>query len=57
MRQKNVCNGFLINQAVIECVCAWLSLGNTHREQIQGLAFKSDTVCKQSNVYKQQGLT
>ena len=54
------CNGFLINQDVIECVCVCVCMvisGKYPRSAIQVLAFKSDTVCKQSNVYKQQGLT
>ena len=60
VRHKDVCNGFLINQDVIECVCVCVCMvisGKYPRSAIQVLAFKSDTVCKQSNVYKQQGLT
>ena len=58
MRQKSVCNGFLINQDVIECVCVCMVIfGKYPLSAIQVLSFKSDTVCKQSNVYKQQGLT
>ena len=42
--------------SVCVCVCMVIS-GKYPRSAIQVLAFKSDTVCKQSNVYKQQGLT
>ena len=41
---------------VCVCVCVVIS-GKYPPSAIQVLAFKSDTVCKQSNVYKQQGLT
>ena len=47
----------LLSVCVCVCVCAWLSLGNTHCQLYQVLAFRSDTVCEQSNVYKQPGLT
>ena len=58
VRHKDVCNGFLINQDVIECVCVCMVIsGKYPPSAIQVLAFRSDSVCEQSNVYKQQGLT
>ena len=41
--------------SVCVCVFAWLSLGNTHREQFQGLAFRPHTVCNKAMFINSKG--